>query len=134
MTIRYVPFQATHKAVYDILDAKQTTKIYDTVPSDPVFPCISFGPFSSKSNGAKMLDISDISLQIHIWSQDTSKKEIEDLCYEVSAVLTAWELDMGTSGFKVLSQDVESCDIYEEEAIAYHAQLTFTAKIQYIGG
>ena len=76
--IRHIPFQATHKGVYDILSLRQTTKTYDTVPDHAEFPCISFGPFTSKPGGAKNVDISDISLQLHVWSMDTSKKEIEE--------------------------------------------------------
>lgn len=132
--IRHIPFQATHKGVYDILSDKQTTKIYDTVPEQGEFPCISFGPFTSKPGGAKNVDISNISLQLHIWSMDTSKKEIEEVCNDVAAVITAWPLDIRSFGFCALEQDVDFCEIFEEEEISYHAVLTFTAKIQYVGG
>jgi len=132
--IRHIPFQATHKGVYDILSKKQTTKVYDTVPDEGEFPCISFGPFTSKPGGAKNVDISNISLQLHIWSMDTSKKEIEEVCNDVAAVITAWPLDVASLGFCALEQDVDFCEIFEEEEVSYHAVLTFTAKIQYIGG
>lgn len=132
--IRHIPFQATHKGVYDILSLRQTTKTYDTVPDHAEFPCISFGPFTSKPGGAKNVDISDISLQLHVWSMDTSKKEIEEICNEVASVLTSWPLEIASLGFSALGQDVDFCEIFEEEEISYHAVLTFTAKIQYIGG
>jgi hypothetical protein len=102
--IRHIPFQATHKGVYDILSLKQTTKTYDTVPNQGEFPCISFGPFTSKPGGAKNVDISDISLQLHIWSMDTSKKEIEEICNEVASVLTSWPLEIASLGFSVLDR------------------------------
>ena len=132
MIYRRIPFNATHKGVYEALSAHQDAKVYDRQPDpeEAEYPCIVIGPFSFKANGTKVINIPEVSLQLHIWSTDTSKAEIEEICNDVSIVLSTCPLDMSGTGFECLGQDIDQAEIFEEDEDAFHAVLTFVAQIQ----
>jgi len=135
--IKHTPFQAVYKAVYDILSTKQSTVVYSAIPTNADYPCITMGnSFSFLYNGAKNVDIADVTLYIDIWSADTSAKEIQEICDEVRAVLTSWQLEFDPADYCAMDQDIPEGIIQQEydEPWVYHALLTFKAKIQYIGG
>lgn len=132
--IRHIPFNFVHKGVSDILKEKQTTNVYDQMTEESVLPCVTFGSFTWKRDGAKAIDISNTSTELHIWSSDMGKKEVEEICNDVAAVLTAWELEADGTGFKCLEQDIDMVEVYEAENAGFHGVITFIAKIQYVGG
>jgi hypothetical protein len=125
---------ALQMGVFSILSEKQTTPVYDDVPEDAELPYITLGAFTCKQVGSKTADITDISQQIHIWSQYEGKREVNEIANDITAVLTAWPIDLSDEGFKVMSQDVDFFEAFPEEAGGYHGVVTFTAKIQNLGG
>lgn len=134
MIIRRIPMNALQKGVYSILSTKQDTPVYDDVPPEAVLPYITIGAFTNKPGGGKTIDISDVSLQIHIWSEYSGKREVNEIANDVTAVLTAWSLDLAADGFKALAQDVDFFEAFPEDEGGYHGVITFTAKIQNLGG
>jgi len=47
--IKHTPFQAVYKAVYDILNTKQSTVVYTSIPTDAAYPCITYAIVSNDS-------------------------------------------------------------------------------------
>ena len=134
MIIRRIPMNALQKGVYSILSTKQTTPVYDDVPPEAVLPYVTLGAFTCKQNGGKTSDISDISLQVHIWSEYSGKREVNEIANDVAAVLTAWPLDLVADGFKALSQDVDFFEAFPEDEGGYHGVITFVCRVQNVGG
>lgn len=134
MIIRRIPMNALQKGVFFILSTKQTTPVYDDVPQDAALPYITLGAFTDKQVGNKTADIHDISQQIHIWSEYEGKKEVNDIANDVTAVLTSWPIDLSADDFNMMSQDVDFFEAFPEETDGYHGVVTFTAKIQNLGG
>jgi hypothetical protein len=132
--IRRIPMNALQKGVFFILSTKQTTPVYDDVPQDAALPYITLGAFTDKQVGNKTADIHDISQQIHIWSEYEGKKEVNDIANDVTAVLTSWPIDLSADDFNMMSQDVDFFEAFPEETDGYHGVVTFTAKIQNLGG
>lgn len=124
---------ALQKGVYSILTTKQTTPVYDDVPQDAVLPYITIGAFTCKQVGSKTSDITDISLQLHIWSEYSGKAEVNEIANDITAVLTSWPIDLSNDGFKVMNQDTDMFEAFPEETAGYHGVITFVAKIQNIG-
>jgi hypothetical protein len=125
---------ALQTGVYSILSTKQTTPVYDDVPSDAALPYITFGAFTDKQDGNKTADVHDISLQVHIWSEYEGKKEVNEIANDITAVLTSWPIDLSADNFNVMSQDVDMFEAFPEETAGYHGVITFVAKIQNLGG
>ena len=140
MMIIHIPAQEVRKAVYDILSTKQSTKVYTVIPSDVPYPCITIGSslHGDETNGAKTVDICDVTLPIYFWSEDTSLTEIQEMVSDVATLLTSYPLEFDPAIFKAIGQDVKDWDIEGDDSISgpwtHRAVLTFTAKIQYIGG
>jgi len=133
MIIRRIPMAALQKAVFGILSTKQTTPVHDDVPPNAKLPYITFGAFTCKQTGSKTVDMSDISLQIHVWSEYEGKKEVNEIANDITAVLTAWPLDLSDDGFNAMSQDVDFFEAFQEETTGYHGVITFVSKIQNTG-
>ena len=133
MIMRRIPMNAFQKGVYSILSTKQTTPVYDDVPEGAELPYVTIGAFTCKLNGAKHADISDISLQLHIWSEYSGKMEVNEIANDITAVLTAWAIDLSTDGFNVTKQDIDFFEAYPENSGGYHGILTFVSRIQNLG-
>lgn len=125
---------ALQKGVFSILTQKQTTPVYDDVPEEAELPYITLGAFTDKQVGNKTADVHDISQQIHIWSKYEGKTEVNEIANDITAVLTSWPIGLSEEGFNVMSQDVDFFEAFPEEVAGYHGVVTFTAKIQNLGG
>jgi hypothetical protein len=155
MIIRRIPMNALQKGVYSILMSKQEGNIipvYDDVPEyqldidgnplldeegSPIpvkLPYVTLGEFTYKRNGTKDTDIGDASQQLHIWSEYKGKKEVNQIADDLTAILTSWAIDLSDDGFKVIEQDVDFFEAFPEEVAGYHGVITFTSKIQNLGG
>lgn len=133
MITRRIPMNALQKGVYFILSQYQTTPVHDDVPPDAVLPYITIGAFTCKQVGSKTADISDISLQLHIWSEYSGKSEVNEIANDVTAVLTSWPIDLSEDGFNVMSQDTDMFEAFPSDEDGYHGVIIFVAKIQNIG-
>jgi len=133
MIIRRIPMNALQKGVYSILTQYQTTPVYDDVPEGAALPYVTLGAFTCKPGGNKTADISDISLQIHVWSEYAGKSEVNGIANDVTAVLTSWPIDLSADGFSCLSQDVDFFEAFPEETAGYHGVVTFVARVQNVG-
>lgn len=130
-----IPLVVFQTAMYTLLTSYgQTVPVYDDVPPEAACPFITLGGFTCKQNGAKGLSSWDISQQIHIWSEYQGKKEVNSIADDVSSLLTSYKLDLATSHFNVLSQDVDFFEAFEEEEGGYHGVITFVAKVSDLGG
>lgn len=142
---------AMQKGIFSILSTKQSTPVYDDVPSvmydedgalmldedeNPIpvkLPYITLGAFTCKASGNKTVDMSEISQQIHIWSEYSGKTEVNGIANDITAVLTSWPIDLSADGFEVTSQDVDFFEAFASKSDGYHGVLTFVSKIQNIG-
>jgi len=123
---------ALQGAIFELLKTKQSCEVYDDVPQEAKMPYITFGAFTWKQNGNKTVDLSDVSLQIHIWSEYEGKSEVNGIADDVIAVLTSWPVDISSDKFNALSQDIDFFEAFPEDVGGYHGVVTFVSKIQNI--
>jgi len=129
--IRRIPMDALQKGVYKILTTHSLdVPVYDDVPHNTKMPYITLGAFTCKNTGNKTTDISDVSLQVHIWSEYAGKTEVNQIANDVTALLTSWPLDLSASGFNVMSRDVNFFEAFPDDGGGYHGVLTLVCKIQ----
>jgi len=131
--VRRIPLNALQKKIYELLTTGQTTPVYDDVPPDASFPYITLGAFTCKQNGAKSLDMSDVSLQIDIWSEYCGKAEVNGIMDDIATLLSACPIDLSDDNFKVISQDIDFAEAFPEDNFGYHGVLTLVCKIQNLG-
>lgn len=134
MIRRRIPMDALQQGVYSILSEKQTTPVYDSIPSGAAMPYIALGAFTGKPKANKTVDFSRCTVQIHIWSAYSGKTEVNEIMNDISAVLTSWPIDLSAQNFNVMDQDIEMCEAFETEENGYHGVVTFVAEIQNLGG
>jgi len=130
LIMRRIPFNALQTGVYSLLSSGQTTPVYDDVPKEAKLPFITFGAFTCKKNGAKSIDISDVSLQIHIWSEYYGKSEVNGIADDIATVLASKRIDLSADNFNVIEQDVDFIEAFEEDEGGYHGVLTLVCKVQ----
>lgn len=104
--IRRIPINAFQDAVGEILKTKQTTPVYGSVPGKVEPPYIVISDYSFETGGSKGADITDMKLEIEIWSRYKGKGEINTIAEDIATVLTAWPIDLDSDGYRVMSKDV----------------------------
>ena len=135
MIRRRIPMDALQAGVYEILTTHDLdVSVYDEVPPGAHMPYITLGAFTCKNTGNKTADISDVSLQVHIWSEYAGKTEVNQIATDVTALLPSWPLDLSASRFNVMSQDVDFFEAFPDDGGGYHGVVTFAARIQNLGG
>ena len=129
--IIHIPMVSFQKAVTALLKGKLSVPIYDCVPKEARLPYVTIGDFTAEPDGAKLIDISNVTLELYVWSQYPGKKEINEISESIVSVYTSNRLDLSADGFLVLSQWYESVRTQPKEEGGYVATVTISAKIQY---
>ena len=128
--MKRIPLISLQKGVYQVLTTHQTTPVFDDVPDSEVKPpYITLGAFTCRSNGAKIEDISDVSLQIHVWSEYQGKKEVNEIANDVITVLGLVEIPM-EDDFKTIKQEISMFESFAEDENGYHGVITLDCKVQ----
>jgi ABC-type sulfate transport system substrate-binding protein len=124
---------ALQTGLFSLLSMGQTTPVYDFVPEGTELPYITLGAFTCKQSGAKTTDAWDTSIQIHLWSDYKGKAEINGIANDVITVLSSVDIELMADKFKVISQEVEFFEAWEEEELGYHGVITLVTRIQNLG-
>jgi len=135
--IRRIPLIPLQAAIYNVLKPPiyiDGVPVYDNVPKKATLPYITLGAFTCRTNGAKRVDIADVSIQVQIWSTYSGKKQVNEIANDVMTILTSVPLDLSADNFKVMEQGCDMFESFPEETYGYHGVITFTVKIQNLGG
>ena len=129
--MKRIPLLTLQKALYQVLINYQTTPVFDDVPDDIEIklPYITLGAFTCRTNGTKINDITDVSLQIHIWSEYQGKKEVNEIANDIICVLGSVKLVL-EDDFKMLAQEITMFESFEEEETGYHGVITLDCRIE----
>jgi len=128
--IKRIPLVASQTALVSTLTAYLTTSVYNKVPSDAVTPYIKVGAFTCKPDGSKDIDISDITSQIHVFSDYDGELEVNGIADDIIKVIGAVKLDLSVNDFKVMSQGYDMFESFEDDEYGYHGIVTFVARVQ----
>ena len=137
--IRHCPLGPFQESVYKLLSTYQTAKVYNVPTFNFEYPCVSLRAYDISIGGAKNVDISEVSIEIGIYSKYKGVEEIAGVLNDVENVLTNAPIDLSADHYAVLSTDIAGkarIDVIADtnSPVKYAATLTFAAKIQYIGG
>lgn len=130
MLTNRIPLIALQMALFEALTKYQDKPVYDDVVDDAETAYMTFGAMTVKPNGAKNVDISDCTTQIHLWSNYKGKKEINEMANDVISIISAVPLDLINDNFTCLSQDIDFFEAYPENDVGYHGVVTLITRIQ----
>lgn len=129
---RRIPLNALQKGVYSILTQYQMTQVYDSVPQGAEFPYITFSDYEYDITGSKDSNITELMLEIEIWSDYSGKSAINDIAEDIVNVLTDWPIDLSADGFRLISKDVKGGK-GARAAEEFYGVVYFTARVQDLG-
>ena len=131
--MKRIPLNALTKAVYERLSTYQSIAVYDDVPENAKPPYITFGLFTCKSNGTKVNDITDVTINIDIWSDYQGKKEVNTISNDVITCLQYARFDLTADSFEHIDGDIDFFEAFAEDGFGYHGVITYLAKIRNVG-
>ena len=127
--IKRIPLAASLIALINTLKTCQTTPVLNKVTEPDIMPYIKVGAFTCKSGGSKDTDITDITSQIHIYSDYDGELEMNEIADDVIHVIGVVMLDLTADGFAVIDQHYDMFESFEDE-YGYHGIVTFVAQVQ----
>ena len=125
--IKRIPLAASLTALIKVLKDYQDTPVINKVTDD--MPYIKVGAFTCKPNGSKDIDVSDITSQIHIYSEYDGELELNEIADTIIHIIGAVKLDLSANDFNVMDQSYDMFESFEDE-YGYHGVITFTARVQ----
>lgn len=119
------------KAIFSALTSASicSGRVYDRVPSDPVFPYVTIGDENVRDNSNQCGDGWDIFFDVHVWSrpESTSKVEVKQAAAATrDAIVSIGSL----TGFSLVSIEHQAT-LYrrESDGLTEHAAMTFRAEV-----
>jgi hypothetical protein len=128
------------KAIFDALVADAGVgalvgdRIYDGMPSDGQYPCISFGPSDNVPEDLECVAASTEAVQLDVWSRDQGRLgPCKDI---VGAVKTALHLaDITLTQHALIRIRTDSIRVFRDaDGITAHGVVTVEADLEEING
>lgn len=130
--MKRIPLNVLTKELYELLTANLTVPVYDDVPYDAVLPYITFGLFTCKTAGTKVNDITDVTINIDVWSDYQGKKEVNEIANNINNFLNQLDsttVDLTADNFAFLAGEVDFFEAFSEDGDGYHGVITYLCKI-----
>ena len=123
--ISRIPFNEVQQGLYQLLSRGQTVPVYDSIPDgSEEMPCIWLGEFhGAPAEGNKTVVMHQVSQQLHIWSDQKGKLEVNGIMNDIVTLLTKYQLSL--DGFRQVGGVTVSLyqttgELYENGDKAYH--------------
>lgn len=98
--------------------------VYDVVPDTPAYPFVLVGDDASKDWSTSEAYGEDVTVTLHVWSQDTDREEMKTLQQQIYGALH--DQAVSVSGYSVAALlFVSSESVFDEEKSALHGTSKF---------
>lgn len=101
-------------------------RVYDFIPSKPVFPYVSFGPSDELTDDAECLTGFEITMQIDVWSRAVGFPEARQIADAVRQALHGHDFIL-TGNALVYFQHRITRMFRDPDGLTSHAAITFQA-------
>ena len=108
------------------LTALVSGRVYDAVPSNPLFPYITVGEGDETSDDVDCVDGFEISLDIDVWSRAVGFPEAKRISDEVRKALKTPDLTIPTNAM-VYFRHRQTRFLRDPDGLTSHAVMTFEA-------
>lgn len=98
--ISRIPFNEVQQGLYQLLSRGQTVPVYDSIPDgSEKMPYIWLGEFhGAPAEGNKTVVMHQVSQQLHVWSDQKGKLEVNGIMNDIVTLLTKYQLSL--DGFR----------------------------------
>lgn len=113
----------------DAVKERIAGRIYDRVPQEVIFPYLSVGPSNQVIAATDCFDLSDINMQLDVWSRQPGFYEARQIASEVISALCKRPLqliDNVLASFEL----VINRSLRDPDGLTSHSVLTFAATIE----
>lgn len=126
--ISRIPFNEVQKGLYQLLHTGQSVPVYDAIPTGGEdMPYIWLGEFhGTPAEQNKTMVLHHVTQQLHIWSSQKGKHEVNSIMDDIVTLLTKYQLSMDSFrqvGTVTISLYQTSGELYEDGTTAYHGVL-----------
>lgn len=135
--MKRIPLNALQAGLYQLITQYasvingRVVPVYDDVPKGATLPYISFGAFTCRDKAEKTVDVSDVSLQIEIYSEYQGRKEVNEIANDLIAIFGVLKPDLTADGFQIIRQDSTMFESFTEADFeGYRGVISYDAKIQ----
>lgn len=112
-----------------------SSRVFDHVKSDVVFPYIEIGEFQTVDDGAQCIDAVEVYVTVHVWSRPEEgvtapgQVEVKSIAGAVRGALHEADLNLGSAWqfLEIAHQDTRY--LKDPDGLTSHAVLTFRALI-----
>lgn len=118
-----LPIDALQKAMYSFLSKYETVPVYDNIPDDAMFPYITFGDFEYNPDNAKAMDMSSVTVELDIYSDQPGRAEVNQIANELCQLFSAVPVVMEEEQFKIQRQEIVSYTSYPAESFGYSGKV-----------
>lgn len=132
--MKRVPLNALQKALISYLTVNEKVPVYDYVPETAKPPFMTIGSFNCKEAGTKYEDMTEVTVQINIWSTYKGKFEINSIANRVIVLLQTKQIDLSEDEFLAVRQEVDFFEAYPEEETGYNGVISLVMLIQNLQG
>lgn len=105
------------------------TRIYDRVPDGVTLPYVSFGPTQEVPEKVDGLDLSELFVQLSIWSEDPGFAEGRRIAKAIVKALARDALTLADNAIAYFLPDGRR-DLRDPDGLTTHIALTFRAGIE----
>ncbi len=104
------------------------TGVYDAVPQKTVLPYIVIGDGQCRGLAADAVNLSELALEIDVWSEATGRKTVLTILNRLFALLHLGTLTL--SGYQLVALRCEQADaLVAEEATRVHGTMLIRATV-----
>ncbi len=105
------------------------SKVYDQVPTAPIFPYVTIGDCQVLPDKADCIDGAEVSLQIDVWSRAVGYPESKTIAAAVLSKLD--DKPLSVSGHDVIVFQHQSTNyLRDQDGLTRHAAISFRSLIQ----
>jgi hypothetical protein len=98
--------------------------VYDVVPTTPTYPFVIVGDDASKDWSTSEAYGEDVTVTVHVWSQDTDRAELKTIQQQIYDALH--DQNLAVSGFNVAALLFVSAEsVFDEDKDALHGTSKF---------
>ena len=123
--ISRIPFNEVQQGLYQLLSRGQTVPVYDSIPDgSEEMPYIWLGEFhGAPAEENKTVVMHQVSQQLHIWSDQKGKLEVNGIMNDIVTLLTKYQLSLDgfcQVGGATVSLYQTTGELYENGDKTYH--------------